>query len=40
MSVNYQERFNRKIETDIERALDGEGGAEPAFTSVTKAGRA
>jgi outer membrane receptor for ferrienterochelin and colicins len=36
MSLNYQERFNRKIETDIERALDGEGGAEPAFTSVTE----
>ena len=36
MSVNYQERFNRKVETDIERALDGEGGPEPAFTSVTE----
>ncbi|HLB83628.1 MAG TPA: TonB-dependent receptor plug domain-containing protein, partial [Steroidobacteraceae bacterium] len=36
MSLNYQERFNRKIETDIERAFDGEGNAEPAFTSVTE----
>lgn len=36
MSVNYQERFNRKIETDIERAFDGEGGLEPEFTSVTE----
>jgi outer membrane receptor protein involved in Fe transport len=36
MSVNYQERFNRKLETDIERAFDGEGNAEPAFTSVTE----
>ncbi len=36
MSFNYQERFNRKIETDIERAFDGEGGLEPAFTSVTE----
>ena len=36
MSLNYQERFNRKDETDIERAFDGEGNAEPAFTSVTE----
>jgi outer membrane receptor protein involved in Fe transport len=36
MSLNYQERFNRKIETDIERAFDGEGNAEPAFTSTTE----
>jgi outer membrane receptor for ferrienterochelin and colicins len=36
MSLNYQERFNRKLETDIERALDGEGGAEPAFTAITE----
>ncbi len=35
-SFNYQERFNRKLETDIERAFDGEGNAEPAFTSVTE----
>ena len=35
-SFNYQERFNRKIETDLERALDGEGGAEPSFTAVTE----
>lgn len=36
MSLNYQERFNRKLETDIERILDGEGNAEPQFTSVTE----
>jgi outer membrane receptor protein involved in Fe transport len=36
MSVNYQERFNRKIETDIERFFDGEGGQEPEFASVTE----
>ena len=36
MSLNYQERFNSKLETDIERAFDGEGNAEPAFTSVTE----
>jgi len=35
-SFNYQERFNRKIETDVERILDGDGGAEPAFSSVTE----
>ena len=35
-SFNYQERFNRKIETDIERILDGEGNPEPAFTSITE----
>lgn len=35
-SFNYQERFNRKIETDIERIYDGEGNAEPSFTSVTE----
>lgn len=31
MSANYQQRFNRKGATEIERAFDGEGGAEPAF---------
>jgi outer membrane receptor protein involved in Fe transport len=36
MSANYQERFNRKIETDLERTFDGEGTEEPAFTSVTE----
>jgi outer membrane receptor for ferrienterochelin and colicins len=36
MSLNYQERFNRKLETDLERAFDGEGSAEPAFTSTTE----
>lgn len=36
MSLNYQERFNRKIETDIERFFDGEGGQEPEFASVTE----
>ncbi len=35
-SFNYQERFNRKIETDLERAFDGEGSAEPAFTAITE----
>ena len=35
-SFNYQERFNRKIETDLERAFDGEGSPEPAFTAVTE----
>ena len=35
-SVNYQERFNRKAASEIERTLDGEGGAEPAFSAVVE----
>lgn len=35
-SFNYQERFNRKLETDLERIFDGEGSAEPQFTAVTE----
>jgi len=35
-SFNYQERFNRKAATELERALDGEGGAEPAFSAVVE----
>ncbi|MEX2149150.1 MAG: TonB-dependent receptor [Steroidobacteraceae bacterium] len=31
MSGNYQKRFNRKAASEVERALDGEGGAEPEF---------
>lgn len=33
-SVNYQERFNRKQVFAVERQLDGEGGAEPAFQTT------
>jgi outer membrane receptor for ferrienterochelin and colicins len=33
-SFNYQKRFNRKAATELERALDGEGGVEPAFAAV------
>ncbi len=36
MSLNYQERFNSKIETDLERFFDGEGGTEPEFSSTTE----
>jgi outer membrane receptor for ferrienterochelin and colicins len=35
-SINYQKRFNRKAATELERAFDGEGGAEPAFTAVVE----
>jgi outer membrane receptor for ferrienterochelin and colicins len=35
-SINYQERFNRKAATELERALDGEGNLEPAFTAVVE----
>jgi outer membrane receptor protein involved in Fe transport len=35
-SVNYQERFNRKLETDLEDAFDGAGSPEPAFTAITE----
>ena len=35
-SLNYQKRFNRKAATELERALDGEGGAEPAFAAVVE----
>jgi outer membrane receptor protein involved in Fe transport len=35
-SINYQERFNRKAATELERALDGEGGPEPAFAVVVE----
>ncbi len=35
-SINYQKRFNRKAATELERALDGEGGVEPAFTAVVE----
>ena len=35
-SINYQKRFNRKAATELERALDGEGGAEPAFAAVVE----
>ncbi len=35
-SFNYQERFNRKDASEVERALDGEGGAEPAFSAVVE----
>jgi outer membrane receptor protein involved in Fe transport len=33
-SLNYQERFNRKQVFAVGRALDGEGGAEPAFETT------
>ena len=33
-SFNYQERFNRKQVFSVARALDGEGGAEPAFETT------
>jgi outer membrane receptor protein involved in Fe transport len=36
MSGNYQKRFNRKNATELERALDGEGGAEPAFAALVE----
>jgi outer membrane receptor protein involved in Fe transport len=35
-SLNYQERFNRKAASELERALDGEGGPEPAFAAVVE----
>lgn len=35
-SINYQERFNRKNATELERAFDGEGGVEPAFSAVVE----
>ena len=35
-SLNYQERFNRKAAWEVERALDGEGNAEPAFAAVVE----
>ena len=35
-SFNYQERFNRKAASELERAQDGEGGAEPAFAAVVE----
>ena len=35
-SFNYQERFNRKAATELERALDGEGGPEPAFAALVE----
>ena len=35
-SINYQERFNRKAANEVERALDGEGGPEPAFAAVVE----
>ena len=35
-SLNYQERFNRKAATELERALDGEGNPEPAFAAVVE----
>ena len=35
-SINYQKRFNRKAATELERALDGEGGPEPAFAAVVE----
>jgi outer membrane receptor for ferrienterochelin and colicins len=35
-SFNYQERFNRKAAWEVERALDGEGGVEPAFAAVVE----
>jgi outer membrane receptor protein involved in Fe transport len=36
MSGNYQKRFNRKAATELERAFDGEGNAEPAFAAVVE----
>lgn len=36
MSGNYQKRFNRKAATELERAFDGEGSAEPAFAAVVE----
>jgi outer membrane receptor protein involved in Fe transport len=36
ISANYQKRFNRKAATEFERALDGEGGAEPAFAVLVE----
>ncbi|MGH8251739.1 MAG: TonB-dependent receptor plug domain-containing protein [Steroidobacteraceae bacterium] len=35
-SFNFQERFNRKTASEMERALDGEGGVEPAFSAVVE----
>ena len=35
-SLNYQDRFNRKNASELERALDGEGGPEPAFAAVVE----
>ena len=35
-SFNYQERFNRKAATELERAFDGEGSPEPAFAAVVE----
>ena len=35
-SINYQDRFNRKAASELERALDGEGGVEPAFAAVVE----
>ena len=35
-SLNYQKRFNRKAADELERALDGEGGVEPAFAAVVE----
>ena len=35
-SINYQERFNRKNATELERAFDGEGGVEPAFSATVE----
>ena len=34
--INYQERFNRKAASELERALDGEGGVEPASRAVVE----
>ena len=36
LSINYQERFNRKNATELERAFDGEGGVEPAFSATVE----
>ena len=35
-SINYQDRFNRKAASELERALDGEGGVEPGFAAVVE----
>jgi outer membrane receptor for ferrienterochelin and colicins len=35
-SINYQDRFNRKAASELERALDGEGGVEPGFSAVVE----
>jgi outer membrane receptor protein involved in Fe transport len=35
-SLNYQDRFNRKAASELERAQDGEGSPEPGFAAVVE----